>query len=333
MKRIALVLASLWVSSAACAAAPTSATYAVLQRHVLGGTGKWDYLTLDDAGKRLYIARGDRVTVMDAESGKLVGEVPGAVGAHRVVLMPQQHRGYVSNGHGNSVMPFDLITLKSMPAIAISGKSPDAMLFDQASGKLWTFNGHSDNASEIDPVSQKETGAVALPGKPEFAVTDNNGDIYVNLEDTSQIAQIDTLAGKVVATWPLAPCEGPTGLAIDVKHARLFSACANQHLVVLDARDGHRVAVLPIGSDPDAVGYDAQAGVVYSSNADGTLTVIRQDDADHYAVIANVVTAKSARTMAVDEATHRVYLAAPDVAAPGQGGTQASFGVLVVGAP
>ncbi|RDS81392.1 YncE family protein [Dyella psychrodurans] len=333
MKRMALVLASLMATSAACMAAAAPSTYGVLQRYVLGGEGKWDYLTFDAGTNRLYIARGNRVMVMDTSSGKLVGEVPGAIGAHRVVLVAQQHRGYVSNGHGNSVMPFDLATLKPQPAIAITGKGPDAMLFDEASGKLWTFNGHSNSASEIDPVTQKEAGSVMLPGKPEFAVTDNHGHIYVNLEDTSKIAEIDAHAGKVIASWSLTPCEGPTGLAIDVKHARLFSACANQHLVVMDANDGHRVAVLPIGNDPDAAGYDARAGVVYSSNADGTLTVIRQDDADHYAVIANVATAKGARTLAVDEGTHHVYLAAPDVAEKGQGASQASFGVLVVGAP
>lgn len=333
MKRMALVLASLMVTSTACVAAATSSTYTVLQRYVLGGEGKWDYLTFDASTNRLYIARGNRVMVMDTSNGKLVGEVPGAIGAHRVVLVPEQHRGYVSNGHGNSVMPFDLVTLKPQPAIAISGKSPDAMLFDEASGKLWAFNGHSNSATEIDPVTQKESGTVTLPGKPEFAVTDNSGHIYVNLEDKSQITEIDARAGKVFASWSLAPCEGPTGLAIDVKHARLFSACANQHLVVMDANDGHRVAVLPIGNDPDAAGYDERAGVVYSSNADGTLTVIRQDDADHYAVIASVATAKSARTLAVDEAMHRVYLAAPDVTTKGQGASQASFGVLVVGAP
>jgi DNA-binding beta-propeller fold protein YncE len=333
MKRIALVFASLVVASAACVAAPTSSSYTVLQRYMLGGAGKWDYLTFDAGAKRLYIARGNRVMVMDASSGKLIGEVPGAVGAHRVVLVPAQHRGYVSNGHGNSVMPFDLVSLKPLPAIAISGKDPDAMLFDEASGKLWTFNGHSNSASEVDPATQKETGSVALPGKPEFAVTDDRGHIYVNLEDTSQIAEIDAHAGKILATWSLAPCEGPTGLAIDVKRARLFSVCANQHLVVTDANDGHHVAVLPIGDDPDAAGYDAQASVVYSSNADGTLTVIRQNDANDYAVIANVVTAKSARTLAVDEDMHRVYLAAPDVTVKGQGDAQASFGVLVVGTP
>ncbi|GLQ45128.1 hypothetical protein GCM10007862_01790 [Dyella lipolytica] len=331
MKRIAFTLVGLLMTAAACLAVASSPNYTVLQRHVLGGSGKWDYLTLDADAHRLYIARANRVMVMDTQSGKLVGEVPGAIGAHRVVILPEQHRGYVSNGHGDSVTPFDLATLKPMLAIAVSGKDPDAMLYDKASGKLWTFNGHSNSSSVIDPVSAKETASVTLPGKPEFAVTDDSGHIYVNLEDTSQITEIDARAGKVIATWPLTPCDGPTGLAIDVQHKRLFSACANQHLVVLDATDGHRVAVLPIGDDPDAAGYDADTDMVFSSNSDGTLTVIHQDDADHYTVIGNVVTAHGARTLAVDPGTHRVFLAAPSVAVAGQGGAQESFGVLVVG--
>jgi DNA-binding beta-propeller fold protein YncE len=329
MKRF-LVTAMTLAAAAACSAAASSTNYAVLDSYVLGGAGKWDYLTLDSAAQRLYIARGNRVMVMDAQTGKLVGEVTGANGAHRIVILPDQRQGYVTNGHANSVMPFDLATLKPLPAIAISGKGPDAMLFDQATAKLWTFNGHSNSASMIDPISKKETGTVALPGKPEFAVTDDSGRIYVNLEDTAQIAEVDAKAGKVLATWPLAPCEGPTGLAIDVTHKRLFSVCANRKMVVLDATDGHRVSVQTIGGDPDAAGYDAGTSSVFSSNADGTLTIIHQDDADRYAIVANLATAAGARTLAVDTGTHRVYLAAPDVAA-GAKASQGTFGVLVVG--
>lgn len=331
MKRIVFTALGALAVSAACAAAASSTGYAVLQRYALGGTGKWDYLTVDATTQRLYIARANRVMVMNMQTGKLIGEVSGVNGAHRVVIVPGQHHGYVTSGHADSVMPFDLATLKPLPGIALSGKGPDGMLYDKATARLWAFNGHSNSVSMIDPVSEKETGSVALPGKPEFAVTDDAGHIYVNLEDKSQIAEIDARAGKVIATWSLAPCEGPTGLAIDVSHQRLFSACANQQLVVLDADDGHHVATLAIGSDPDATGYDAGTGDVFSSNADGTLTVIHQAGADHYAVVANVATAKDARTLAVDTETHRVFLAAPDVAAAGQTPAQGTFGVLVVG--
>jgi DNA-binding beta-propeller fold protein YncE len=330
MKRFITTAISL-AAAAACLATASSTNYAILQRHVIGGAGKWDYLTLDSSAQRLYIARGNRVMVMDTRTGKLVGEVLGANGAHRVVILSDQHQGYVTNGHADSVTPFDLATLKPLPAIAISGKDPDAMLFDKASAKLWAFNGHSNSASLIDPVAKKETSSVVLPGKPEFAVTDDSGHIYVNLEDTAQIAQIDAKAGKVSATWSLAPCEGPTGLAMDVAHKRLFSVCANQKMVVLDATDGHQVAVLTIGGDPDAAGFDAGTSSVFSSNADGTLTIIHQADADHYSVAANLATATDARTLAVDTLTHRVYVAAPDVTA-GAKAPQGTFGVFVVGA-
>lgn len=329
MKRFLVTVMTLAIAAAGSAAA-SSTNYAVVDHYVLGGAGKWDYLTLDSTAQRLYIARGNRVMVMDTRTGKLVGEVAGVNGAHRVVVLPDQHQGYVTSGHDNSVMPFDLTTLKPLPAIAISGKGPDAMLFDQAAAKLWTFNGHSNSASMIDPISKKETGTVALPGKPEFAVTDGNGRIYVNLEDTAQIAEIDAKAGKVLATWSLAPCDGPTGLTIDVTHKRLFSVCANRKMVVLDATDGHQVSVQTIGGDPDAAGYDAGTSSIFSSNADGTLTIVHQDDADHYSVAANLATATNARTLAVDAGTHRVYLAAPDVTA-GAKAPQGTFGVLVVG--
>jgi DNA-binding beta-propeller fold protein YncE len=332
MKRFLALTALALVASANSFAAGSATNYTVLQRYVLGGSGKWDYLTLDSAAHRLYIARGNRVMVMDTQTGKLVGEVQGANGAHRVVILPDQHRGYVSNGHADSVMPFDLVSLKSLPAIAISGKDPDAMLYDKASARIWTFNGHSNSASLIDPTSAKETSSVALPGRPEFAVTDDAGHIYINLEDKSQIAQIDARSGKLMATWPLTPCEGPTGLAIDLTRRRLFSVCANQNLVVLDADNGHHVATLTIGDDPDAAGYDDATATVYSSNADGTLTVIHQTDADHYSVVANVVTAKNARTLAVDSTNHHVFLVAPDVSANGQATDQNGFGALVVGA-
>jgi DNA-binding beta-propeller fold protein YncE len=331
MKRPFIAAAALLATAASLASASTP-SYRVIDRHVLGGQGKWDYLTLDAAAHRLYIARGNRVMVMDTQSGKLVGEIAGAVGAHRVVILPDLHQGFVTNGHADSVMPFDLATLKPLPAIAISGKDPDAMLFDKASAKLWTFNGHSSTTSLIDPVSKKEVGSLALPGRPEFGVTDDAGNIYVNLEDTAQIAKIDAKARKVLATWSLAPCEGPTGLAIDAVHARLFSVCANQKMVVLDAKDGRQVAVLPIGNDPDAAGYDAATGNVFSSNADGTLTIVHQDDADHYSVAANLKTVANARTLALDEVSHRVYLAAPDVTL-GANAAQGTFGVLVVGEP
>ena len=318
----------------AVSAEPVTSDYTVQAQYALGGSGKWDYLQLDATARRLYIARFDRVMVMDVDKGALVGEVPGAVGAHGVALVPDLHRGYVSNGHGNSLTPFDLQTLKPFASIPVSGKDPDALLFDQVSAHLWAFNGHSNSASVIDPKAGREIGRVELSGNPEFAVSDQLGHIYVNLEDKGQLAQIDARAQKVLAIWSLGTCKGPTGLALDVARHRLFSVCANRQMAITDAGDGHHVATLPIGDHPDAAGFDPSTQMIFSSNGDGTLTVVHQDDADHYTVVASVATAKGARTMAIDESTHRIFLAAPTVSSPKQApGAAGQFGVLVIGTP
>lgn len=334
MKLTRLALLGMALTPIVSMAAGASASYSVQHQYALGGEGKWDYLKLDASARRLYITRNDRVMVMDVNHGSLIGEVGGAVGAHGVALVPALHRGYVSNGHGDSLTPFDLVTLKALPAIPVSGKDPDALIFDEASADLWAFNGHSSTASVIDPSTEKEIATVVLPGKPEFAATDHAGHIYVNLEDVAKIAEIDAHTHKVLATWSLAPCAGPTGLAIDTEHRRLFSVCANHKMVVTDANDGHQVATLPIGGDPDAAGYDGQTHKAYSSNRDGTLTVIDQVDADHYTVAANVLTQQGARTLAIDDKTHRIFLAAASVKPTGSSASgPASFGVLVVGTP
>lgn len=334
IKHLALAVLALASAPMAASAEPAASDYKVQAQYALGGSGKWDYLKLDAAARRLYIARLDRVMVMDVDKGTLVGEVPGAIGAHGVALVPTLHRGYVSNGHGDSLTPFDLQTLKPLAVIPVSGKDPDALLFDQASSHLWAFNGHSNSASVIDPTAGKEIGRVELSGNPEFAVSDGQGLIYVNLEDKGQIAQIDARKQKVLATWSLGTCEGPTGLALDAARHRLFSVCANHQMAITDAVDGHHVATLPIGDHPDAAGYDPSAQMAFSSNGDGTLTVVHQNDADHYTVVTNVATAKGARTMAIDESTHKIFLAAPAVSPPNQAtGAAGQFGVLVVGTP
>ena len=333
-KRLALAALALALVSMAIHAEAPANDYKVLAQYPLGGNGKWDYLKLDAAARRLYIARLNRVMVMDVDKGTLVGEVPGAIGAHGVALVPALHRGYVSNGHGDSLTPFDLETLKPLAVIPVSGKDPDALLFDSATSHLWAFNGHSSSASVIDPSAGKEIGRVEFSGNPEFAVSDEQGHIYVNIEDKGQIAQIDARAQKVLATWSLDTCEGPTGLAIDVARHRLFSVCANHQMAITDAVDGHHVATLPIGDHPDAAGFDPSTQVAFSSNGDGTLTVVHQDDVDHYTVVTNVATEKGARTMAVDDTTHRIFLAAPAVISPSQpSGATGHFGVLVVGTP
>ena len=311
----------------ALAASPV-VPYAVTARHPLGGPGGWDYLSLDTAAHRLYIARDDRVMVMDTASGRLAGEVAGMQHAHGVALSPSTHEAFVSSGRGDEVTVFDTQTLKVTRHIAVSGNNPDAILFDGASGHLLTMNGRSNNLSVIDAQAGKELSTVALPGRPEFAVADGNGLLYLNLEDKNSLARVDLKAGKVTAVWPMAPCDGPTGLAFDAANGRLFAVCDNGWMIVTDAHDGHQVAKVAIGKGPDAVIYDAARHLVLGSvGADGVLSVVAQDDADHYHPLANVPTQKSARTMALDPATHEIYLAG--ATGGGKGKPVEGFEVLV----
>jgi 40-residue YVTN family beta-propeller repeat len=275
---------------------------------VLGGSGGWDYLTLDPSTNHLFIARDNRVMVVDTKSGKVVKEIPGIKHAHGVALVPDLQRAYVTNGNANDVSIVDLKTLTVIGNIPVSGKDPDAIIYDSATSHVLAMNGDSNSISVIEPRLGKELQTIALAGNPEFATSDGHGNLYVNLEDKGELAHVDINARKVKDVWPLAPCEGPTGLALDAAHARLFSVCANGWMIVTDAHDGHQVARLRIGMRPDAVAYDAQLHEVLSSSGDGVLNVIHQDGADHFSVQQNVPTLKSARTLALDPNTHRVYL-------------------------
>lgn len=299
-------------------AAPSAATaqtgWHVLQRYQLGGDGGWDDLTLDPASGHLYISRSDRVLVLDAHDGKQIGQIDGLSGVHGIALAPDVHRGFISNGRADTLTVFDPATLKIEQTIAIGGHNPDAILYDPFSKRVFTFNGHSNDVSVIDAATGKLLGTIALPGKPEFAVTDRRGHLYDNIEDKHELVEIDPVAMKVINTWPLQDCEEPSGLAIDVTHHRLFSACQNQTMAVTDADSGKAVARVAIGDGPDGAAFDAQRGLIFSPNGEsGTLTVVHEDDADHYSVIANVATQKSARTMALDSQSGGVYLSAAEL--------------------
>lgn len=325
-------------SGAAPSLARDNAPPRVIETFKLGGEGSWDFLTLDADARRLYVTRGDHVMVIDADSGKLLADITGANHSHGVALVPALKRGYISNGHGDSVSVFDFDSLKITSEIPVGGKDPDVILYDPATRHVFAFNGHSNNVSVIDPAQNKVIAMMASPGRPEFAVSDGAGRIYFNLEDKATLARVDAATHTVLDNWPLRPCEGPTGLAMDVAHQRLFSVCANRKMIVVDAKDGHIVATLPIGDGPDAAAFDAELGLVYSANADGTLTVIHQDDADHYHVVANVTTPKRARTMALDPKTHRIYLAAADFASTAASDAKPamvkdSFKIVVIGKP
>lgn len=335
------VLASLAgvAATSSVAAQTTQPSIAVIHHLKLGGTGGWDYLNFDAQRRHLFVSRGDRVLVVDVDHDKQIGTIPNTDGVHGIAVAQDLHRGFTSNGKSDSVTVFDLDTLKPVATIKGTGQKPDAILYDSASHHVFTFNGKSGDASVIDPAKNAVVATIALPGKPEFAATDGSGHVYVNIEDKSELVKIDSTTNKVLNTWPLAPCESPSGLAMDVAHRRLFSVCDNQVMTVLDAHDGHHVATVTIGDGPDAVSFDAGENLVYSSNGEtGTLTVVHEDDPDHYTVVANVPTQVSARTQALDPDKHRVYLSSAQLSdkKDARGHRQAvpdSFTVLTVGKP
>jgi YVTN family beta-propeller protein len=304
--------------------------YQVTDRFVLGGNGGWDYLTFDAETNRLFIARSDRVMVVDMEKGKLIGEVPKTPGVHGVALVPKANRGFISNGGEDSVTEFDLKTLEEVARIKV-GKRPDAILYDPATNRVFTMNAGSKDASAIDVKTEKVVGKVDLGGKPEAAVSDEKGHIYVNLEDKSEIVDFDADKLKVLNRWPLKPGEEPAGLAIDRAKRRLFASCHNEKMVVLDADSGKVLGSSAIGKGTDGAGFDPDTGFAFSSNAEGTLTIVRDDGKGNYEVAETVKTQAGAKTMTLDPKSHRVFVA---TAKPKPGERRVyepdSFTVLVV---
>ncbi len=289
--------------------------YATVKKVQLGGGGGWDYLTCDSMARRLYISRGTHVMVVDADSYAVVGDIPGTEGVHGIALAPALHRGFTSNGRANTVTIFDLKTLKVL-GTAPTGNGPDAIVYDPASQRVFTFNGHGGDATAIDAASGKPAGTIPLGGKPEFAVADGQGHVYNNLEDKSELLQIDSEKLTVTARWPLAPCEEPTGLAMDREHRRLFVGCHNQMMAVVDADSGKVLATPAIGQGVDATAFDPGTQLAFSSNGDGTLTVVHELSPGEFIPFANVPTQRGARTMALDEKTHGVFLVTAEFGPP-----------------
>jgi YVTN family beta-propeller protein len=313
-------------------AEPAAPAYKVTDKFALGGEGGWDYLTFDSANKRLYIARNNRVMVVDAEKGKLVGEVPETQGIHGVALVPDINKGFTSNGGDSSVTVFDLKTLKETGRIKV-GKKPDALVYDPASGRVFTMNAGDNTASAIDVKTEKVAGTVDLGGKPEAVVSDEKGHIFANIENKNEIVDIDADKLKVVHRWSVAPGTEPAGLAIDRAKRRLFTTCHNEKMIVLDADSGKLLGTPTIGKGTDACVFDADAGLAFSSNGgDGTLTIVKDDGNGKFEVVDNVKTQPGARTMALDQKTHKIYLATAKLK-PGEGRRAFepdSFVVLVV---
>ena len=330
-----IVPAALCVS-AACAFAQQP--YRVVDHWKVGGTGGWDYLLADPSADRVYITHGTRVEVLDTRSGKPAGAITGLKGTHGVALDPEGKFGYVSDGGANAVIVFDRKTLAIVQSIP-AGTNPDGIAYEPATKTVWAFNGRSKDVSVIDTQSRTVVATIPLPGKPEFPQVDGKGSIFVNIEDKNSIVHLDAHTKKPVATWALTGCDSPSGMAIDAAHGRLFSVCDGKKMVVVDASNGKVLALPAIGDGPDAAGWDAKNQLAFSSNGDGTLTVI--DAANGYKPIETLPTAKGARTMAYDAGTDRIYLSSAEYG-PAPAATAAaprprpavlpdSFAIIVVG--
>jgi len=331
-KVITLTLAALFALGAF--AAPTG--WKIIKEIKIGGDGGWDYLTMDSAARRLYVSHNTHVVVVDPDAGKVVGDIPDTPGVHGIALVPALNRGFVSNGRGNNVTIFDMKTLKTVSQVA-TGMNPDDITFEPKSGRVFTFNGRSNDSSVIDAKTGMVVATIPLGGKPEFAVSDDRGHVYDNLEDTSEILEIDAAKATVLKRYSLKPaCDGPSGLAIDVKKRRLFSVCSNRVMAISDPDAGKVLGSVAIGTGSDGVAFDASTGYAVSSNGDGTLTVV-EEKGGKWDVVENVATQRGARTITLDEKTHNFYLPVADPApAPpgggrGRGFVADSFRVIVVG--
>ena len=293
-------LGALATSPAALAQGP----YHVIAQWKIGGDGGWDYLTADASVHRLYITHGTRVEVLDSDSGKPVGAITGLQGTHGVALDAAGKYGYISDGRANAVVVFDRSTLKTITSIP-AGTNPDGITYEPVTKTVWAFNGRSNNVTVIDTKTQKAVATISLPGKPEFPVADGRGNVYDNIESKNEIVRLDAAAQKITAEWPA--CDSPSGLAIDRAAHHLFSVCDGKKMAVMNADTGKVLATPEIGEGPDAAAFDAKGKLAFSSNGDGTLTVVDAGKST-FPVIQNLTTQQGARTMAFDSANGRIYL-------------------------
>ncbi|MGO9935251.1 MAG: YncE family protein [Steroidobacteraceae bacterium] len=311
-----LIACALSMAGARPAQADTSpipaANYTVSRIWQVGGNGGWDYLALEASGARLFVSRDERVDVIETVSGRLAGSIPRTAGVHGIAFAPALKRGFTSNGQTNTVTVFELDTLRVTHEVPVSGTLPDAILYEPDRNHIFTANRKTADLSVLDAATLQIVATVPLPGPPEFMATDDAGHVYVNIDTApGTMVLVDAKSLTVKAKWPLKECANPSGLAFDAGNHRLFSVCANQVMAVTDSLSGKSVARVVIGRGADGAVFDAELGMVFSSNGiDGTLTVIHQDSPDDYRVIATVSTQVSARTMTLDPATHRIYLAA-----------------------
>jgi DNA-binding beta-propeller fold protein YncE len=293
-------------------AIPAPSGYHLLKKIAVGGDGGWDALAFDSPTRRLFISRQSKVIVVNVDTEKVVGEIPNTDGVHDIALAQEFNKGFTSNGRTGTVTIFDMKTLAVLGQ-AQAGANPDIIVYDPSSKRVFAMNGRGSDATAIDAATGKVAGTIALAGKPEFAVVDGGGRMYVNIEDKSEVVQVDSQKLQVTARWPVAPCQEPTGLAIDAAHHRLFSACDNKMMAVVNADSGKVIATPPIGEGADGAEFDPGTGFAFASNGQtATLTVIQEDSPDKFSVVEDVPTQRGARTMTLDPKTHEVYLVTAD---------------------
>ncbi len=330
MKKAFFSLLGILLLSPALIALAQTPTYVLDKKVALPGNGGYDYLSIDKANNRLYVSHGTAVNVVDITTDQVVGTIDGMQGVHGIAIVSKYNKGFISDGKGTSAVAFDLKTLAKVATIPLTNKGPDAIIYDAFSDKVLVINGSSNSASIVDPKELKQVGTIDLGGAPEFAVSNQKGLVYNNLEDKNSLNVIDMKTMKVIHNYPLAPGEGPTGLALDEKNHRLFSGCrGNKGMEVMDAVSGKVITTVPIGAGVDAVVYDAETKLIFCSNGDATTTIIRQESADKYTVVQTLATQTRAKTMALDASTHKIYLSVVDMDPATKKAVPDSFKVLI----
>jgi DNA-binding beta-propeller fold protein YncE len=318
--------------SAVVMATPAAGAYRLVQTIPVPGDGGWDHPTVDSAARRLYVTHGTHVAVIDVDSGELVGRINNTPGVHFAVIDPERDRGFISNGGAARLTIFNTKTLATVGEVKSTGENPGPTVFDPATKRVFTFNLNTHNATVVDSKEGKVVGAFDLGGRPELAGTDAKGNVFVNLVQKNLVMQIDAQKMTAGQTWPVAPCEGPRTMAVDQKNGRLFIGCANRRMVILDSTDGRAIGSVPIGLGPDDSAYDPETRLIYTSNGDGTVSVIQQESADNYRLLETVETAPGARNMALDLKTKRIFLPLSDrVPPPPTAQTPSSRGAFIPG--
>jgi DNA-binding beta-propeller fold protein YncE len=323
MKKYLLFISCLvlMTGGAALKAQTGASGFKIVNRFHIPGNGGWDYLSVDESTGRIFVSHGTEVNVIDGKDGKLLGTIPGTNGVHGIAIAADKNKAFISDGRDSSVTIINLKSLAFIAKVPVTGQNPDAILYDKFSNKVFTFNGRTANATVLDASSDKVVATIGLDGKPEFPVSDGKGRIYVNIEDKSEISVINAVTFKVEQTWSIAPGEEPSGLALDNENHLLFSVCGNKLMVVVDAVLGKVVTTLPIGGRVDGAAFDPVLKLAYSSNGEGTMTVVKEMSPEEFRVIENVTTIPGARTIALNKSTHHLYLPAAELetsAGPGK---------------